>query len=337
MRAWEVAAPDGPGLRLVERPLPTPGPGDLLLRVLTCGVCRTDLHVVHGEIPQRRAHVVPGHEVVGEVVEVGVEVSAFSVGDRVGVAWLRHTCGQCRWCRAGAENLCPESRYTGWDADGGFAEAVVAPADFVHRIPDGADEEHVAPLLCAGIIGYRALRRSALPAAGRLGIYGFGASAHITAQIAIAQGAEVHVLSRGEGARALALELGAASARGALETPPVPLDSAIIFAPAGDLVPGALAALDRGGTLALAGIHMSDVPSLNYQDHLFRERTVTSVTSNTRRDGAELLALAERLSVSVRTTAYAFEQADLALSDLADTRVTGAAVLRVHPGAGAGT
>lgn len=337
MRAWEVEAPEGPGLRLVERPMPTPAPGEVLLRVLTCGVCRTDLHVVHGELPEHRAHVVPGHEVVGEVVEVGTQVSAFAVGDRVGVAWLRHTCGQCRWCRAGTENLCPDSRYTGWDVDGGFAEAVVAPADFAYRIPDGADEERVAPMLCAGIIGYRALRRSALPTAGRLGIYGFGASAHITAQIAIAQGAEVHVLSRGEGARALALELGAASARGAHEAPPVPLDSAIIFAPAGDLVPGALAALDRGGTLALAGIHMSDVPSLNYQDHLFRERTVTSVTSNTRRDGAELLALAERLSVSVRTTAYAFEQADLALSDLADTRVTGAAVLRVHPGAGAGT
>lgn len=324
MRAWETSG-DGV-LRAVSRPEPSPADHEILVRVTACGVCRTDLHLVEGDLPQRRSPVVPGHEVVGIVQAVGSAAAGFAVGDRAGVAWLRGTCGSCTWCRRGAENLCPESRYTGWDDDGGYAELVAAPAAFGYRLPDLPDEK-VAPLLCAGIIGYRALRRAQVPPGGRLGVYGFGASAHITAQIAMAQGSEVHVMTRDPAARRLALELGAASAGAATDPPPAPLDSAIVFAPAGDLVPVALAALDRQGRVALAGIHLTDVPGLRYQEHLFREKTLTSVTSNTRADGEELLALAPRLGVRVTTTPYAFDRADAALRDLAEGRVRGAAVL----------
>ncbi len=327
MRAWETSG-DGT-LRPVERPLPDPGPGEVLVAVSVCGVCRTDLHVRDGDLAQHRSPVVPGHEVVGTVAGVGEGVARLAEGDRVGVAWLRHTCGECAWCRRGQENLCPASRYTGWDEDGGYAEYAVVPAAFAYDVPDGLPDEQAAPLLCAGIIGYRALRRANLPAGGRLGIYGFGASAHITAQIAMAQGAEVHVLTRDAAARELALSLGAASAGGAYDAPPVLLDAAIVFAPVGDLVPPALEALDRGGTLAVAGIHLSDVPQLGYQRHLFRERTLTSVTSNTRADGEELLRLAPRLGVTATVTPYPFDEADAALDDLAADRVHGAAVLRI--------
>lgn len=327
MRAWETTG-DGT-LTAVERPVPRPGPGEVLVEVSVCGVCRTDLHVRDGDLPQHRAPVVPGHEVVGRVAATGDRVARFAVGDRVGIAWLRRTCGECAWCRRGQENLCPASRYTGWDEDGGYAEYAVVPAAFAYAIPGGLAEDQAAPLLCAGIIGYRALRRAQLPPGGRLGIYGFGASAHITAQIAIAQGAEVHVLTRDPAARDLALALGAASAGGAYDAPPARLDSAIVFAPVGDLVPPALEALDRGGTLALAGIHLSDIPVLDYQRHLFRERTLTSVTSNTRADGEQLLRLAPRLGVTATVTPYPLERADAALDDLAADRVHGAAVLRI--------
>jgi propanol-preferring alcohol dehydrogenase len=229
----------------------------------------------------------------------------------------------------GRENLCRDSEYTGWDADGGFAEYAVVPEAFAYRVPDGFSSVDAAPLLCSGIIGYRALRRSALPPGGRLGLYGFGASAHLTAQLAIAQGAQVHVLTRGEDARRLALELGAASVGDAYDAPPVPLDSAILFAPVGDLVLPALEALEQGGTLAVAGIHLSDVPALDYQRHLFRERTLTSVTANTRRDGEELLILASALGIRPRTTPYPFTEADRALDDLARGDLVGAAVLAV--------
>ena len=316
-------------LLLVERDRPTPGPDELLIRVSTCGVCRTDLHLVDGDLEPRREQVVPGHEVVGRVAGVGHATQGFDQGDRVGIAWLRLTCGSCRWCRAGQENLCPRSRYTGWDDDGGYADYAVVPAAFAYALPDAFDDLHAAPLLCAGIIGYRALRLSQLPPGGRLGIYGFGASAHITAQIAIAQGAEVHVLSRGEQARTLALELGAASAGHAHDRPPESLDAAILFAPAGDLVPVALEALDQGGTLAVAGIHLSDIPTMNYQRHLFRERTLRSVTSNTRQDGAELLRLAARLAVRVHPVPFPFAEAPQALADLRDGRISGAAVLHM--------
>ena len=327
MRAWETSG-DGT-LRRTERPVPEPGPGEVLVAVRVCGVCRTDLHVRDGDLPQHRSPVVPGHEVVGAVARVGAGVARFGEGDRVGIAWLRHTCGECAWCRRGQENLCPASRYTGWDEDGGYAEYAVVPAAFAYDVPEDLPDEQAAPLLCAGIIGYRALRRANLPAGGRLGIYGFGASAHITAQIAMAQGAEVHVLTRDAAARELALSLGAASAGGAYDAPPVALDAAIVFAPVGDLVPPALEALDRGGTLAVAGIHLSDIPTLDYQRHLFRERTLTSVTSNTRADGEELLRLATRLDVTATVTPYPLAEADVALDDLATDRVHGAAVLRI--------
>jgi len=299
----------------------------VLVRVRACGVCSTDLHLAEGELPPRRSRVVPGHEVVGEVVQLGDGAGRFRTGDRVGIAWLRHTCGACRWCRTGRENLCPESRYTGWDADGGYAEFAVVPEAFAYRMPTSFADEQAAPLLCAGIIGYRSPLRAQLPPGGRLGIYGFGASAHLTAQVAIAQGAEVHVLTRGQEARQLALQLGAASVGGPFDPAPVPLDAAIIFAPAGDLVPLALESLGPGGTLALAGIHMSDIPTLDYQRHLFGERTVCSVTSNTRGDGEEFLVLAQRLGVEITTTPVPFEHADVALRDLAEGRVRGAAVL----------
>ena len=327
MEAWETTG-DGT-LHRTERAVPRAGPGEVLVAVSVCGVCRTDLHVRDGDLPQHRSPVVPGHEVVGTVAVVGEGVGRFAEGDRVGIAWLRHTCGECAWCRRGEENLCPWSRYTGWDEDGGYAEYAVVPAAFAYDVPADLSDEQAAPLLCAGIIGYRALRRANLPPGGRLGIYGFGASAHITAQIAMAQGAELHVLTRDKAARELARELGAASVGGAYDEPPVPLDSAIVFAPVGDLVPPALAALDRGGTLSVAGIHLSDIPTLDYQEHLFRERTLTSVTSNTRADGEELLRLAPRLGVTATVTPYPFDRADEALDALMADRVHGAAVLRI--------
>jgi propanol-preferring alcohol dehydrogenase len=247
----------------------------------------------------------------------------------VGVAWLAATCGVCRYCRAGRENLCVAPLFTGWDIDGGYAEYVVAREDFVYVLGDRFDDVATAPLLCAGIIGYRALRRAELPVGGRLGLYGFGGSAHLTAQVAMAEGASVHVLTRSAADQALARELGAASVGDAFARPPEPLDAAILFAPVGTLVPVALAALDKGGTLAVAGIHLSDIPVLNYQDHLFQERTLRSVTANTRADGEEFLTLADRIGVRPTTTVYPFEAADQALADLAHDRFNGAAVIQV--------
>ncbi|MEA5454108.1 zinc-dependent alcohol dehydrogenase family protein [Sinomonas sp. JGH33] len=329
MRAWE-ATPGGPGrIRFGERAVPEPAPGEVLVRIEACGVCRTDLHVTEGDLPEHRARVIPGHEAVGRVAALGPGTGRFGLGERVGIAWLRATCGECRWCRSGRENLCPDARFTGWDVDGGYAEFATVPAAYAYRLPEGIPDEQAAPLLCAGIIGYRALRRAELPPGGRLGIYGFGASAHLTAQIAIAQGAEVHVMTRGEGAQRLALELGAASAEAADAMPPVPLDASILFAPAGDLVPAALAGLDQGGSLVVAGIHLSDIPALNYEKHLFRERRLTSVTANTRQDGEELFRLAARLGLSGTVTSYPFEAADQALEDLARGAFSGVAVLRM--------
>jgi alcohol dehydrogenase, propanol-preferring len=337
MRAWHVEAPgpvSGHPLRLrTGDDIPRPGPGELLLRVLACGVCRTDLHVTEGDLPPHRPvppGVTPGHEVVGEVTALGEgagDAAGFAVGDRAGAAWLRWTDQECRFCRRGAENLCPNSRYTGWDADGGYADYMTVPAAYAHRLPPGYSAAELAPLLCAGIIGYRALKRAELPPGGRLGLYGFGGSAHLAAQVALAQGATVHVLTRGEQARRLALELGAASAGDAADAPPEPLDSAILFAPVGDLVLPALAALDRGGTLAIAGIYLSDIPPLNYEKHLFQERQLRSTTSNTRADAREFLAFAAEHKLAVTTHPYPLDAADQALRDLEAGRFDGAAVL----------
>ncbi|HEY5024988.1 MAG TPA: zinc-dependent alcohol dehydrogenase family protein [Acidimicrobiales bacterium] len=333
MQAWAVDVPgpvDGGPLKHITRPIPLPGPGQVRLRVRVCGVCRTDLHLAEGDLEPKHHLVIPGHEVVGVVDRAGPDCVRFAPGARVGVPWLAHTCGTCRFCVAGRENLCVAPLFTGWDLDGGYAEYVVVDEMYAYAIPDAFTDEEAAPLLCAGIIGYRALRRSRLPPGGRLGIYGFGGSAHLTAQIALAEGARVHVMTRAPAGRELALSLGATSAGGADDAPPEPLDSAILFAPVGTLVLPALAALDRGGTLAIAGIHLTDIPTLDYQRHFFQERTLRSVTANTRHDGTEFLEIAARIPLKVSTTSYAFNRADQALADLAHDEVNGAAVL-AHP------
>lgn len=307
------------------------------MRVEACGVCRTDLHVVEGDLAPRRESLVPGHEVVGRVVASGRGARRFANGARAGVAWLHRACGRCRFCARSAENLCLAPRFTGWDVDGGYAEYVVAPEDFVHPLPDGPRARDLAPLLCAGIIGHRAFVRSNAQPGARLGLYGFGGSAHLVIQIARHRGCQVYVFSREAGHRELARSLGAAWVGGSFDAPPHPLDAAILFAPAGELVPVALAALDRGATLAIAGIHLSDVPPLDYQRHLFQEKTLQSVTSNTRSDAAMLLRLGAEIPLETRTTAYALEDANDALLDLAEDRVCGAAVLEIWDGsAGSG-
>ena len=330
MDAWVVRTPGpmttGPLVR-VRRPIPEPAPDELLVAVEACGVCRTDLHLAEGDLPPHRADTTPGHEVVGRVVAVGGQVNRFGIGARVGIAWLRSTCGRCRYCLRGAENLCPYSTYTGWDADGGYADYATVPANYAYALPEEAPSAELAPLLCAGIIGYRALRRAELPPGGRLGIYGFGASAHLTAQVAMAEGATVHVLTRSHEARRLALDIGAASAGDAYDAPPEPLDAAILFAPVGDLVPVALSGLDRGGTLAIAGIHLTDIPVLSYERHVFYERSMRSVTANTRHDGEQFLAIAAKVGLQVTVTPYPLSEADRALNDLRADRVRGAAVL----------
>jgi propanol-preferring alcohol dehydrogenase len=325
MQAWAVERPgpiDSGPLRKVRRAVPDPGPGEVLVKVEACGICRTDLHLSEGDLAPKRPGVVPGHQVVGTVIAQPTG-DRFAPGDRVGIAWLRGTCGVCEFCRAGSENLCPRSTYTGWDADGGFAEYAVVPEDYAYALPTDRPAEEIAPFLCAGIIGYRSLLRAKLPPGGRLGIYGFGSSAHLTAQLATAQGAELFVVTRGEKNRVLARELGAAYVG---ERPPVPLDSAIVFAPAGDVVPQALEALKPGGTVAVAGIYLSDVPVLNYERHLFHERDLRSVTSNTRRDGEELFRLVARLPVRAHTTVVPFDKVDQALADVAHDRASGSLV-----------
>ena len=325
MQAWAVDRPgpiDGGPLKQVRRTVQEPGDGEVLVKVEACGICRTDLHLTEGDLEPKRPGVVPGHQVVGTVVGQG---GRFAAGDRVGIAWLRGTCGVCEFCRQGAENLCPRSTYTGWDADGGFEYAVV-PEDYAYALPADRPAAELAPWLCAGIIGYRSLLRANLPPGGRLGIYGFGSSAHLTAQLALAQGAELFVMSRGERNRALAKELGAAFVGETADRPPVPLDSAIVFAPAGDVVPYALEALKPGGTAAVAGIYLSDVPALNYERYLFHERDLRSVTSNTRRDGEELFRLIARLPVTAHTTVVPFGTVDGALADVAHGRASGSLV-----------
>jgi propanol-preferring alcohol dehydrogenase len=333
----DIPGPIGGGpLVPTERPDPVPGAGQARVRVSCCGVCRTDLHLVVGDLPPRRHGVVPGHEVVGVVDAVGPGATRLRLGQRVGVAWLASTDGTCRFCRSGRENLCTAPTFTGWDVDGGYADYCLVDERFAYELPDGLEDEQAAPLLCAGIIGYRSLRAAAVPPGGSLGIYGFGGSAHLTAQVALAQGLRVHVLTRGEHNRRLARELGCDSVGGSADEPPERLDGAILFAPAGDLVPIALRALDRGGTLAVAGIWLSDIPSLSYDRELFHERTLRSVTANTRSDGEEFLRLAQRLGVRATTVGYSMDDAGTALADLASGSFGGAAVLHVPGGPSAG-
>jgi alcohol dehydrogenase, propanol-preferring len=316
-------------LQCVELPVPEPGPGEVLIRVEVCGVCRTDLHVVEGELPPRRPGVIPGHEVVGHVERLGPGASRFQVGDRVGAAWLHASCGACPYCRRDEENLCDAPRFTGYTVNGGYAEYMVAPQEFLYPIPAGVPSREAAPFLCAGIIGYRSLCRSAVPKGEPLGLYGFGASAHIVIQIARYWGCEVYVCTRGEKHRELARRLGATWVGAAADRPPRKLRSSILFAPAGELVPVALEALDKGGTLALAGIYMTPIPEMDYGRYLFQERNLRSVTANTRRDGEGLLRLAEEIPLHTHTQEFPLEAANEALRMLKRDQINGAAVLRV--------
>ena len=328
MQAMVLDAP-GQALRLATLPRPVPGPGQVLLAVHACGVCHTDLHVVDGELPDTKLPVIPGHEIVGTVAELGSGVTEHGLGARIGVPWLGSTCGHCGYCTCGRENLCAEARFTGYQFDGGYAEYALADARFCFALPDRYDDIEAAPLLCAGLIGYRAYRLAG--EARTLGIYGFGAAAHLIAQVAVAQGRKVFAFTRrGDVAgQAFALSMGACWAGGSDEAPPEAVDAALIFAPVGALVPAALAAVGRGGTVVCAGIHMSDVPSFPYR-LLWGERCVRSVANLTRRDAHEFLALAASSSLAVHTRAYPLAAANIALADLRAGLVDGAAVLTIE-------
>lgn len=334
MKAWTLKSPrpvDERPLELVDVEVPAPGAEELLVRVSACGVCRTDLHVVEGELPVRRSPVIPGHQIVGTVSKLGSRVEGFRLGQRVGIAWLHHTDGDCRFCRSGRENLCEHADFTGWTVDGGYAEYALATAAFAYPIPEGFHDLEAAPLLCAGIIGYRSLRLTGIEnwAGTRLGIYGFGAAGHVVIQLARARGAAVYVCTRDrERHQALALELGANWVGDAMDEPPMKLDASIIFAPAGELVPVALQALDKGGVLVLGGIHMSPIPSFAYS-LIYGERGVRSVANNTRNDGHEFLAEAARIPVHTHVQTFPLEQANEALIALKHDAIRGAAVLVV--------
>ena len=328
MVLYQPAPIDSAPLRLSDVPAPEPGAGEIRVRVKACGVCRTDLHVVEGELPPAWGdRIIPGHQVAGTVDRTGKGTGRFVEGEPVGIAWLRSTCGWCRCCQGGKENLCPNARFTGYHADGGYAEYAVVREDFAYRLPRGLDAVATTPLLCAGIIGYRALRQADVRPGSRLGLYGFGSSAHITIQVARHWGCSVYVMTRDERHQALAKELGAAWVGGADAAPPEKLDSAILFAPVGALVPPALEALDRGGTLAVAGIYLSDVPPLEYERHLFYEKSLRSVTANTREDGEELLRLAEEIPLRPKVTRFPLEAANEALKQLKQGAINGSGVL----------
>jgi propanol-preferring alcohol dehydrogenase len=321
-------------LAMADLPIPEPAAGQVRLKVIACGVCHTDLHLVEGEISLPKLPIVPGHQIVGQVDALGEAVVRFELGDRVGVPWLYSTCGVCDYCQRGLENLCDNARFTGQHTDGGFAEYMVVPAEFAYPIPDGFPDEQAAPLLCAGIIGYRSLRLCEIKPGGRLGLYGFGASAHVTIQLARHWGCEVYVFTRSREHRCHALQLGAAWVGQAQDTPPAPLDSAITFAPAGWLVPEALRVLRKGGTLAINAIHMSPIPELAYT-LLYGERTVRSVANATRQDAEELLQLATEIPVHTDVVLYTLAEANVVLQRLKRSEIQGAAVLQVpldHPG-----
>jgi len=316
-------------LKMVERDRPVPGPGKILVKVKVCGVCRTDLHTVEGELALPRLPIVPGHQIVGEVEALGPGAGLFSVGDRVGAAWLNSTCGVCGYCGSGRENLCEAAQFTGYHVAGGYAEYAVVPEGFAYPIPEGFPDLQAAPLLCAGIIGYRALKRTCIGKGGRLGIYGFGASAHVTIQVARHWGCEVYVVSRAASHLALAEELGAVWAGGSGQRPPVKLNASINFTPAGEVVREALESLDKGGSLVNAGIYMSPIPPLDYEKHLFYEKDLRSVTANTREDGRELMELAHRIPIHTTVKPYPFEAANEALNDLKADRMNGSGVLEI--------
>ncbi len=316
-------------LKACDVPLPKPGKGQVRVKVHVCGVCRTDLHIVEGELPASTRPIIPGHETVGIVDQLGPGVTTLKEGDRVGIAWLQATCHTCEFCQTGRENLCERAIFTGYHMNGGYAEYALVSEHFAYPIPDIFSDEEAAPLLCAGIIGYRALRRSQVKPGQRLGLYGFGASAHITIQIARNWGCDVYVCSLREEHRNLARQLGAVWVGEAADMPPDTLHSAILFAPAGELVPPALRALGKGGTLALAGIYMTPIPSLDYTRELFQERTLQSVTANTRQDGLDLLREAAAIPIRTHTVPFPLEEANTALQELKAGKIQGAAVLHV--------
>jgi len=306
--------------------VPEPAADELLVRLAACGICRTDLHIIEGELPLRRVPIIPGHQAVGRVERVGPGVTRIRPGDRVGIAWLRRTCGTCEFCRAGRENLCEGAEFTGYTADGGFAEYATVPEPFAYAIPPAFSDVEATPLLCAGIIGYRALTMAAVPALGRLGVYGFGSSAHVTVQVARARGCEIYVCTREASHRDLARRLGAAWTGELTEPMPALADGIIVFAPVGDLVPLALRNLAKGGTLALAGIYMSPIPALEYRD-LFFERTIRTVTASTRVDGDALLEEAARIPIRLTTTTFSLTEANQALDGLKRGAFAGSGVL----------
>jgi len=316
-------------LALIDREKPQPGVGEILVRVIACGVCRTDLHVAEGDLPPKYPSIVPGHELVGVVEQCGPGCKRYAPGARVGIAWLRETCGQCKYCQRGDENLCPDARFTGWDHDGGYAEFAVVHEDYAYPLPASIPDVEIAPLLCAGIIGYRAIKRAAIKPGATVGLYGFGGSAHLGLQVLKHWNCRVFVMSRGGIHQELARELGADWIGSAEEPPPAPLDAAILFAPAGNLVLPALEALDRGGILAVAGIYLTPIPTLDYERHLFYEKELRSVTANTRRDGAEFLRIAGEIPIRTHTVPIMLEDANRALNLLKHDQLKGAAVLRI--------
>ena len=317
-------------LRLRDLPQPEPGPGQIRVRVHVCGVCRTDLHILEGDLPPAKRPVIPGHETVGLVDRVGSGVHTVKEGDRVGIAWLQQTCGHCEFCLSGRENLCSDAKFTGYHVDGGYAEYAIVPEAFAYPIPSIFSDEEAAPLLCAGIIGYRALRLSGVQSGQRLGLYGFGASAHIAIQVARYWGCSVYVCSLREEHRALARELGATWVGNATDTPPDKLHGAIIFAPAGEIVPPALRALEKGGTLAIAGIHMTPIPAIDYDRDLFGERMIRSVTANTKQDGLDLLREAAAIPIRTHTQRFQLEESNQALQALKAGTIKGAGVLKIR-------
>jgi propanol-preferring alcohol dehydrogenase len=316
-------------LEYAEVPTPQPAKGEVLVRVRYCGVCRTDLHVIEGELPQRKSPVIPGHQVVGVVEGLGESARRFRIGARVGIAWLHRTDGVCEYCRSGAENLCDNPAFTGYTVDGGYAEHIVAPEDFVYSLPDAFPDEQAAPLLCAGIIGFRSLRLSGVKPGGRLGFYGFGAAAHVAIQVARHWNVEVYASTRDVRHQRLALELGAKWAGDTFAEPPVKLDAAIVFAPAGEIVPAALKALRKGGTLVLGGIHMSAIPSFDY-DLLYQERVIRSVANNTRQDGVDFLRIAAEIPIRTHVQLFPLREANRALNALKNDAIPGAAVLKIE-------